>query len=82
LQSSLRYIDGDKSDQSCSTLLGFLHDSGWEARKHADESQIGPGCIQVSIGFKPNPYFPGKVQEKVESDTRLFAKASSRDDHW
>jgi hypothetical protein len=83
LQSSLRYIDGDHSEQSSSTLLGFLHDNGWEARKHADESQLGDGCVQVSIGFKPNPYFPGKLQDKsVESEVRAATKVHLRDDHW
>ncbi len=60
LQSSLRCIDDDHSEDSCSALLGFLNDSGWQARKHADESQIGAGCVQVSIGFKPNPISPAK----------------------
>jgi len=82
LQSSLRYVDGDQSYRSCSTLLGFLHDNGWEARKHADEAQIGPGCLQVSIGFKPSPYFPGKLPEPPASDAERLATASSRDDHW
>ncbi len=83
LQSSLRHFDGDQSDQSCSTLLGFLHDSGWQARKHADESQIGSGYVQVSIGFKPNPYFPGKIPEKaVEGGSKWPTKVASRDDHW
>ena len=83
LQSSLRYIDGDHSEHSCSALLGFLHDSGWQARKHADESQIGAGYVQVSIGFKPNPISPATIKEKViETEAELITKVSLRDDHW
>jgi hypothetical protein len=63
--------------------LGFLNDSGWQARKHADESQIGAGYVQVSIGFKPNPTSPATIKEKViETEEELITKVSLRDDHW
>jgi hypothetical protein len=66
-----------------STLLAFLHASGWAARTFENASDIPPGVVQISVGFKPSPYRPtiGKADDAAELEAGVLP-STQQDDHW
>jgi hypothetical protein len=66
-----------------STLLDFLHASGWAARTFENASDIPPGVVQISVGFKPSPYRPtiGTADDPAAVEAGVL-RGSQQDDLW
>lgn len=71
------------SHSPSSTLLDFLHASGWAARTFENASDIPPGVVQISVGFKPSPYRPtiGRADDAAFDEAGIL-RGSQQDDHW